>query len=226
MKRISKILAAAMAALTIASCSATAVGAVQTKPCAGVKVICQGADCGSLEKILRQLCKNTDFCLKQPAPAASEPATAPAVVPTEPVISPVQPSAPVPTDESAFNAADEAAVLRLVNNERAKYGLQPLAQTDGLTAVARVRAKEIVASFSHTRPNGSSCFTAAKEAGISYRAAGENIAYGYPSPEAVVNGWMNSEGHRKNILSPSFGKLGIGCYQNGGVLYWTQFFTD
>ena len=117
-----------------------------------------------------------------------------------------------------------AQVLRLINAERDKYGLSPLVQDSGATQVAHLRAKEIVQSFSHTRPNGSSCFTAAGELGVTYRSAGENIAYGFPTPEAVVNGWMNSEGHRKNILSSSFGKIGIGCYESGGVLYWSQFF--
>ena len=65
---------------------------------------------------------------------------------------------------------------------------------------------------------------AAKELGVSYRSAGENIAYGYPMPQKVVEGWMNAEGHRKNILSASFSKIGIGCYKSNGVLYWSQFF--
>ena len=131
---------------------------------------------------------------------------------------------PPETDTAAFNTAYEAEVLRLVNEERTRYGLSPLTQDLGAAEVAHLRAKEIVQSFSHTRPNGSSCFTAAKELGVSYRSAGENIAYGYPTPEKVVEGWMNSEGHRKNILSSSFSKIGIGCYQNNGILYWSQFF--
>ena len=112
----------------------------------------------------------------------------------------------------------------MVNSERAKYGLSSLAQDKCATEAAHLRAKEIVKSFSHTRPDGRSCFTAAKELGVSYRSAGENIAYGYPTPQKVVEGWMNSEGHRKNILSTSFNKIGIGCYKSGGNLYWSQFF--
>ena len=146
-------------------------------------------------------------------------ATEPAEKPTEPVVTPTEPSAPAQTETSEFNTAYEAEVLRLVNIERGKYGLSPLAMDNKLTEVAHLRAKEIVISFSHTRPNGSTCFTAAKELGVTYRSAGENIAYGYPSPESVVTGWMNSEGHRKNILSQSFGKIGIGCYKNGRTLY-------
>ncbi|GEM_PF-1609299 len=165
----------------------------------------------------------------EPLQKPTEPAvvvTEPAEKPTEPVVTPTEPTAPAQTESSEFNTAYEAEVLRLVNIERSKYGLSPLAMDSKLTEVAHLRAKEIVISFSHTRPNGSTCFTAAKEIGVSYRSAGENIAYGYPSPQSVVNGWMNSEGHRKNILSQSFGKIGIGCYKNGRTLYWTQFFTN
>ena len=129
------------------------------------------------------------------------------------------------SDGTGFNTAYEAEVLRLVNAERKKQGLPALTSDTGAIKTAHIRAKEIVKSFSHTRPDGSSCFTAAKEAGVTYRTAGENIAYGYGSPEQVVKGWMNSEGHRRNILSSSFTKIGIGCYKSGGVLYWTQFFV-
>lgn len=134
-----------------------------------------------------------------------------------------KPDTSAPAD-SSFNSAYEEEVIRLVNVERAKYGLPALKKDQGAASVARVRAKEIVQSFSHTRPNGSPCFTAAKELGVSYKAAGENIAYGYADPQKVVTGWMNSEGHRRNILSSSFSKIGVGCYSNGKVLYWSQFF--
>ncbi|MCR5637151.1 MAG: hypothetical protein K6F76_08265 [Clostridiales bacterium] len=129
-----------------------------------------------------------------------------------------------PTDEAGYNSSYEDEVIRLVNAERAKYGLSELKKDTKATQAARIRAKEIVAKFSHTRPNGSSCFTAAKEIGATYRTAGENIAYGYSTPKQVVDGWMNSEGHRKNILSSSFTKIGVGCYKSGRVLYWSQFF--
>ena len=158
-----------------------------------------------------------------PAQPVEKP-TEPAVVPTEPVVAPTEPTAPEQQEASEFNTAYEAEVLRLVNVERAKTGLAPLVRDDGAEKVAYLRAKEIVQSFSHTRPDGRSCFTAASDLGVSYRTAGENIAYGYATPEQVVNGWMNSEGHRKNILSASFTKIGIGCYKSSSVLYWSQFF--
>ena len=117
-------------------------------------------------------------------------------------------------------------VVRLVNAERAKAGLSALTMDATVNAAAQVRAKEIVSVFSHTRPDGSSCFTALREAGVNYRGAGENIAYGQPSAQAVVNAWMNSEGHRANILNANFTTIGVGHYVQNGTHYWAQFFTN
>ena len=115
-------------------------------------------------------------------------------------------------------------VLRLVNVEREKAGLPPLSTDAPLTAAAEVRAREIASLFDHTRPDGSSCFTILD--GYAYRAAGENIAYGQSSPEQVMNSWMNSPGHRANILSASFNRIGIGVHQEGRTIYWTQLFVQ
>ena len=133
-----------------------------------------------------------------------------------------------PTTASApQNAADYAAeVLRLVNAERAKAGKSALKADANLAKAAQVRAAEIVSSFSHTRPDGRDPFTAMKEAGVSYRAAGENIAWGQKTPTQVMQGWMNSDGHRKNILSDSFGRLGVGYVVQNGRAYWVQMFAD
>ncbi len=115
----------------------------------------------------------------------------------------------------------ENEVLRLVNVERAKQGLAALsAGSSAAMQAADVRADEIKTSFSHTRPNGSNCFTALEEAGVSYRAAGENIASGYRTPATVVEGWMNSAGHRANILNKTFTHLAVG-YDNYN---WVQLF--
>ena len=116
-------------------------------------------------------------------------------------------------------------VVRLVNAERAKEGLAALQMDSSLNSAAQVRAKEIVRSFSHTRPNGSNCFTALSEAGIKYNGSGENIAYGQKTPAEVVNAWMNSAGHRANIMSTKFTKIGVGCHNSNGTYYWSQFFT-
>lgn len=117
-------------------------------------------------------------------------------------------------------------VLRLVNAQREKAGKQPLTLDAKLSQAAQVRAAEIVQLFSHDRPDGTSCFTAMKEAGVSYRAAGENIAAGQRTPAEVMEGWMNSQGHRENILSDSFGRLGVGYTVVNGRAYWVQMFAD
>ncbi len=113
-------------------------------------------------------------------------------------------------------------VLRLVNAERAKEGLAPLAYfTDGQGA-ADVRTAEILNTFSHTRPNGESCFTVLDDLGYRYYTCGENIAKGYTTPAQVVEAWMNSEGHRRNILDPDFTHLAVG-YGEGNC--WVQLFV-
>ena len=119
------------------------------------------------------------------------------------------------------------AVVDLVNIERAKEGLAPLTINTNVQAAAQVRAMECEQLFSHTRPNGSSFATALREQGVSYRRAGENIAWGQRTPEQVVTGWMNSEGHRANIMNSEFTTIGVGYYQNAnGTNYWCQLFTS
>lgn len=101
-------------------------------------------------------------------------------------------------------------VIRLVNIERESAGLAPFTKNDGLCTVADIRVKEVAKKFSHTRPDGTSCFTAFAEAGIKGGYMGENIAQGYRDPEEVVKGWMNSKPHRANILNSEFTDIGIG----------------
>jgi len=135
---------------------------------------------------------------------------------------------PETPEQEENNSSVHAYVLRiveLVNEERAKAGLKPVALKEDVTAAAQVRAIESEVSFSHTRPNGTGFSTALKEAGVSYRGAGENIAWGQKSPEEVMKGWMNSAGHRANILNERFTAIGVGYHQNNkGVNYWSQLF--
>ena len=130
-----------------------------------------------------------------------------------------------PTDASAF----ELKVLELVNIERAKYGLSALKWSGELASVARAHSKDMSdrGFFSHTNPDGKSPFDRIKAAGISYSYAAENIAAGQSTPEAVVEGWMNSQGHRENILNANLKYLGVGFYEAAGgyKYYWTQNFT-
>ena len=125
------------------------------------------------------------------------------------------------TVNGSFNYSYANEVLSLVNKERAANGLKPVTMTKSLTDGAMIRAAECSVSFSHTRPNGEDCFSAFSWT----RAAGENIASGQRSPQEVMKGWMNSSGHRANILSSSFTTIGIGCFESGGILYWAQAFS-
>lgn len=116
-------------------------------------------------------------------------------------------------------------VLTLVNKERAKVGAAPLRLSAELQEGAAIRAREIAQVFSHTRPNGKKCQTVIRNGWD----IGENIAAGNSTPEEVVEGWMNSPGHRANILDRRYGELGVGyCYDVNGVggykHYWVQMF--
>lgn len=126
------------------------------------------------------------------------------------------------------NTSIEKEVVRLVNIERQNEGLAPLAYNAELSKVARVKSQDMANKnyFSHNSPTYGDPFTMMKSHGIQYRTAGENIAKGYSSAQSVVNGWMNSSGHRANILNPSFGKIGVGYVNANGTTYWTQMFTD
>lgn len=137
-----------------------------------------------------------------------------------------QPENPSVPDTDTENANFVRQVVNLVNQERAKAGLSPVTADTSIQAAAQVRAKEIEKSFSHTRPDGSSFSTALTQQGVTYRGSGENIAWGQKTPEQVMNGWMNSDGHRANILNKNFTKIGVGYHQNAsGTNYWTQLFT-
>ena len=128
-------------------------------------------------------------------------------------------------DETAVNRADFARqILTLVNAERAKTGAQPLTLSDELNQAADVRSWEIVKQFSHTRPDGRDCFTVLKN---KKRGVGENIAAGMASPQKAMESWMNSPGHKANILKPEFKELGVGyTYINDSEFkhYWVQIF--
>lgn len=120
--------------------------------------------------------------------------------------------------------AYERKVAELVNNIRVQYGLSALTFDWELSRVARYKSQDMHDRhyFSHTSPTYGSPFDMMKNFGLTYRSAGENIAMGYRTPEAVVEGWMNSSGHRANILNSSFKRIGVG-YVSGGN-YWTQMF--
>ena len=126
-------------------------------------------------------------------------------------------------------SAYASEVLRLVNIEREKVGAAHLVLDGALCNAANMRAIEMDYSgnFSHTRPDGRDCFTVFSFCEISFYTCGENIAAGYPTPAAVVKGWMNSTGHKANILNTAFTKMGLGYSTGGGenCHYWAQEFA-
>ena len=118
----------------------------------------------------------------------------------------------------------EEEVARLVNEQRAKNGLSPLTLNWELSRVARYKSEDMARNryFSHTSPTYGTPFEMIRSFGLSYRSAGENIAYGQRTPAAVMDAWMNSSGHRANILNASYTQIDVGYYANGN--YWTQMF--
>lgn len=203
---------------------------------------CSGGTCGS-----KNNCTNNTAPAKaqtgnnsKPASAGNKtevPAQAPVKTPVKapvkvPVKTPVNTEtangkdtvkAPAPSADTA-NLSYEQKVVALVNDQRAANGLKPLTLNEKLSDVARAKSQDMHDKkyFSHTSPTYGSPFDMMKTFGISYRAAGENIAMGYATPEAVVDGWMNSPGHRANILNASFTQIGVGYVSSGN--YWTQMF--
>ncbi len=118
----------------------------------------------------------------------------------------------------------ESEVIRLVNEVRRENGLKALTANWELSRVARYKSQDMLNKgyFSHTSPTYGTPSQMIKAFGLSFRTAGENIARGYPTPQAVVNGWMNSSGHRANILNASYTQIGVGYVAQGN--YWTQMF--
>ncbi|NRF06023.1 hypothetical protein HRF57_14280 [Bacillus safensis] len=125
--------------------------------------------------------------------------------------------------DSSLNAF-EKEVVELTNKERAKQGLKALSVDSKLSKSARAKSQDMKDKnyFSHTSPTYGSPFDQMKQFGITYKSAGENIAQGQKSPQEVVTAWMNSEGHRANILNKSYTHIGVGYVKSGN--YWTQQF--
>ena len=129
----------------------------------------------------------------------------------------------IPQSDATVSAY-ESEVIRLVNVQRTQYGLKPLTANWELSRVARYKSQDMVDHhyFSHTSPTYGTPFQMIRSFGLSFRTAGENIAYGQRTPQAVVNAWMNSSGHRANILNASYTQIGVGYMAKGH--YWTQMF--
>lgn len=129
--------------------------------------------------------------------------------------------------EQANSTVQADQVLKLVNQERAKVGLKALTLSPELTNVATVKAKDMrdKGYFDHTSPTYGSPFDMMSKFGIKYSSAGENIAAGQKTPQEVMNSWMNSSGHRANILNKDYEQLGVGYVEGGSYgTYWVQMF--
>ncbi|MDF2949870.1 MAG: putative Calcium-chelating exported protein [Sedimentibacter sp.] len=153
-----------------------------------------------------------------------------AVRPAEQQNSPVKEAAVSPnTAKVSANLSYEQKVVQLVNVERQKAGLQPLTLNSEISNVARAKSKDMADNnyFAHQSPTYGSAGDMLTKFGIRWSAWGENLASGQRTPESVVTAWMNSEGHRANIMSPNFSRIGVGYVTNsGGTPYWTQVFAD
>lgn len=172
-----------------------------------------------------------------PPPVPSQ--NAPTPIPTRaPVPAPIPVPVPVPQPAAPAQAPSSGAtqvpaelqqVLDDTNRQRAAAGLSPLSFTPELNRVASDRSKDMVTRhyFEHVDPDGHDPFYHMQQDGVNFMTAGENIAMGQPTANAVVDAWMHSAGHRANILNPNFHHIGIGVARNAnGQLYWTQDFTN
>lgn len=196
--------------------------------CANGNILCPiysgSTQCGSGYNCYQDLlnCLKGNTCGKSSQgsskPASSVPAPSPK--PT--------PSSSVPAGSASGSYASfQNQVVQLVNQERTSRGLKALAVDSALTNTATLKSQDMakLGYFDHTSPTYGSPFDMMRQFGISYRTAGENIAWGQTSPSQVMQGWMNSEGHRANILNSSFTKIGVGIAKNAsGRYYWTQQF--
>ena len=161
-----------------------------------------------------------------PSPTTA-PTTAPTAAPTQATADSSQDIVSQANALSAANIAYYSEILELVNNIRAEAGVSPLTLDMTLCQVATVRAIEMdnTGVFSHTRPDGTDCWSVFKLYGITYRTCGENIAMGQRTPAQVVESWRNSPGHYANMVKAGFGKLGVGM-SNSNRIYWVQMFTN
>lgn len=166
-------------------------------------------------------CKDANSCTPTPTPKPETPAPTP------------KPEQPAPTPEPETPAPDQTfsemqtQILNIVNKERAAQGLSALKLDEKLSKVATAKSQDMadLGYFSHTSPTYGSPFDMMKQFGVSYSTAGENIAKGQTTAEQVMRDWMNSEGHRANILNKNFEKLGVGIVKDAsGRVIWTQMF--
>ncbi len=202
----------------------------QEQNCGTVSVqtsVRSGASCRKLLENLLSRLKQNGSCSNSASSktVSSRPANSAPSVSSKPAVSSTPSSQ---SDSGSGNYSSfQNEVVRLVNVEREKGGLKSLSVSAALTKTATLKSQDMVKNhyFSHTSPTYGSPFQMMQQFGISYRYAGENIAYGQTSPSQVMNGWMNSPGHRANIMSASYTQIGVGVARNSsGQYFWTQHF--
>lgn len=226
---------AAAAALAVASPTAEKASAAENTTTVQQKVyVYQGSNLNELNSYLQKYFANlginfnTNTTTTTEAQQPTQPTTEtqqPTETTTQPTQQPTTTTEPTQTTQTTSAlSAYEQKVVDLTNQERAKNGLAALKVDTELSKVAREKSLDMSKNgyFSHTSPTYGSPFDMMKQFGISYQYAGENIAMGQRTPEEVVQAWMNSEGHRKNILSANFNYIGVGYVESGN--YWTQMF--
>jgi uncharacterized YkwD family protein len=168
----------------------------------------------------------TTTTVKQPTTTTNTTTSAPAPAPTTTTTKPTTTTSTTAPTTGEFSAYQQE-VLNIVNKERAAKGLSALKFNAELSKVATTKSQDMIDKnyFAHNSPTYGSPFDMMKKFGITYKSAGENIAMGQKTPQEVMTAWMNSEGHRKNILNSSFTEIGIGIAKDkNGRLYWTQMF--
>nr|WP_306572494.1 CAP domain-containing protein [Bacillus sp. AFS031507] len=235
MKKKAILTVAAAAALMMSNPVLNKAHAATTSPSVQEKVyVYQGTNMDEINSVVEKYLASLGFTfsqntVKQPVqtqPNSTVPTQEPAQTATpQPVQQqPVTATPPSSTPITSSLSAYEQKVVDLTNQERAKNGLPALKVDVTLSKMAHEKSRDMSANgyFSHTSPTYGSPFDMMKKYGITYRYAGENIAMGQRTPEEVVKAWMNSEGHRKNILSPNYNYIGVGYVSQGN--YWTQEF--
>jgi uncharacterized YkwD family protein len=231
MKKKALLTVVAAAAVLMANPTVNKAEAASYTPVVQEKVyVYQGSDLNEINSVIEKYLASFGFTLPkkqsiQPQTNQSVPTQQPAQTTPQPVQEQsetvTQPTTPQTTSTLS---AYEQKVVDLTNQERAKNGLPALKVDLTLSKMAHEKSRDMSTNgyFSHTSPTYGSPFDMMKKYGISYRYAGENIAMGQRTPEEVVKAWMNSEGHRKNILSSNFNYIGVGYVSQGN--YWTQEF--
>jgi uncharacterized protein YkwD len=223
-----RILCAALGALVVLALAALVGTWVMAPPGPGGQATAGVAATASLPDATTGLLAGPNSQPASPSvPPVPTPAPSPSVTSSRTRTAVPTPAPARTTARPPANASFEDQVLALVNQERGKAGCQPVTPDSRLVTAARAHSQDMATNnyFAHNTPSGVDPGTRITNAGYHWSAWGENIAAGQPDPASVMHAWMNSDGHRKNILTCDFRNLGVGLAYNGERRpYWTQDF--